>query len=140
MRSINWTGSDVGVLAADLHGAKKGRDTYIDKGVLKAPYDENSGADYTLSCLDCHEPHGSPNAFLLRREVNGVVISVDIHTTNDNGGWTEFCLACHDVTNTASGGACGDTAHGPPSWPTTKPCQNCHKHGAFICTQGVSSF
>ncbi|MFZ5764004.1 MAG: cytochrome c3 family protein [Thermodesulfobacteriota bacterium] len=137
---INWSGVDYGGTAADLHGAKKGRDAYSDKGTIKAPYDEGSATDYTLSCTDCHEPHGSPNAFLLRKEVNGVVISVDIHATNDNGGWTEFCLACHDVTVTGNGGPCGTNFHGAPSWPLTKPCHTCHKHGAYVCTGGNSSF
>jgi len=138
LKKINWTGTDLGALGADIHGQKKGRDATYDKGTIKAPYNDASVSDYTLSCLDCHEPHGSPNAFLLRREVNGVVISVPIHTTNDNGGWTDFCLACHDVTNTANG-ACS-TAHGPPSWPLTRACQGCHNHGQYNCAGFNSSF
>jgi predicted CXXCH cytochrome family protein len=45
----------------------------------------------TLMCTDCHEPHGSPNEFLLRTCVNGknnIVIT-------QPGHYREFCTACH---------------------------------------------
>ncbi|MCK5505863.1 MAG: hypothetical protein KAJ10_11925, partial [Thermodesulfovibrionia bacterium] len=82
---------------------------------------------------------GSQNAFLLRAEVNGVVISGAITAgDNSNGAWTEFCEACHDITVTGNGSPCG-AAHGPPAWPT-KACYDCHKHNAYVCAGGNWSF
>lgn len=132
---IDWTNGD-------MHGGSAARDSTYNKGVLKLPYDDVSSTNYVLSCLDCHEPHGSPNAFLLRAEVNGVVISNPISASdNSNGAWAEFCGACHDITATDNGGPCGEnTYHGaPPAWPA-KACYDCHKHNAYICTGGNWSF
>jgi len=75
-------------------------------GALKAPYtaDGNGNGDYVLSCSDCHEPHGSPNEYLLRTCVNGK----DDCTVPANGQWYNFCTACHVVyTNDSNPRASG---------------------------------
>jgi hypothetical protein len=123
---IDWSSN------GDKHGGRnrgENGDVY-DKGTLKAPY--NDASDYVLSCLDCHEPHGSKNAYLLRSEVNGVVISSSISASdNSNGAWNEFCTACHTVTDTGSGDACTVGLHGAPFAQSL--CTNCHKHEGAIC-------
>lgn len=125
---IDWSS------AGDKHGGRaRGTDGDVyDKGMLKAPYDDASS--YVMSCLDCHEPHGSENAYLLRSEVNGVVISNPIsESSNSNGAWNVFCTACHEVTDTESGSVCSDGYHGPPF--ATSLCTNCHKHDGGLCSR-----
>jgi hypothetical protein len=60
-----------------------------------------------LSCTDCHEPHGSPNKWLLRTTVNSK-IGLSVSSGSD---WWDFCTACHT------------SSHNPGS------CSACHLHG-----------
>lgn len=72
-------------------------------GLIQPPF--VLGNDYVLSCLDCHEPHGSPNVMLLRRRVNGGNLLSTITTLddpaddgvkpNDNKDIGYICLRCH---------------------------------------------
>ncbi len=124
LRAINWSNS------GDCHGNRaESPDEYIGDppctyGSLKPPYDDPD-KNYVLSCTDCHEPHGSPNVFLLRTVVNGKDISPYIQTWSgmESRGMYEFCTACHNVN-----GACG------PHWwgedPSNFGCGYCHFHGA----------
>ncbi len=133
LAKIDWIGGD-------LHGGSPQNYSDFDKGSLKAPYDENSGTNYVLGCLECHVEHSaddSSNPLLLRSEVNGTVITAPIKANdNSNGAWTQFCGACHLVTVTGPGYPCGAGNHGPgPSW-TTRPCFDCHLHMKFICGPG----
>jgi len=92
----------------------------------KDPYKANR--NYILSCLDCHEPHGSPNGLLIREEINGedgVDFTVFREGEMINGvlegriKWMTLCERCHEIDNTheEDGGA----------------CYRCHRHdpGAF---------
>jgi predicted CXXCH cytochrome family protein len=62
--------------ANEMHGGYAA--TYCGKGgpppttsLLAAPYDGlTKCGQYVLACTDCHEPHGSPNNFLVRKWVN----------------------------------------------------------------------
>jgi len=49
---------------------------------------------FVVSCLDCHEPHGSPNVMLIRREVNGgdLAGNISLFYTAD---WGYLCGRCH---------------------------------------------
>ena len=116
---VNW-GSN-----GNIHGARSSSGVY-NYGDKKAPYPADPSPptpypNYVLSCLDCHEPHGSPNYCLLRNEVNGTRLSTNIGT--DMKAW-EFCSACH--TNIITTGMhLGLTP--------TSGCM-CHRHGDITPT------
>lgn len=109
--AIPWSTS------GDQHGKKNGTGT--GSGNRMAPYTtdgtsgsgEDTGKNFVLSCMDCHEPHGSSNIKLLRTEVNK---KTGISVTN----WPyleNFCSgSCHKNTHSKSGGKCG----------------SCHYHGS----------
>jgi hypothetical protein len=112
LRTINWSAN------GDIHGAAPPQ-TCCDKGDKKPPYTE--GINYVLSCLDCHEPHGSPNDYLLRQEVNGT------HSPIITGPelWYYFCISCHTNLDTPSQKHFNGI---PPVDPNTY-CVLCHYHG-----------
>ena len=92
----------------DQHGSAY--QVCCDWGDKKAPYSE--ATNYVLSCLDCHEPHGSPNEYLLREEVNGTHVG-----QFSSHKYYNFCQACHTITK-----------HMGSIGPTTD-CWGCHSHG-----------
>lgn len=96
---INW-----GAIG-DFHGTRPRNDGPGDRsgadewGDLSVPYKVGSAYQYTnyvLSCTDCHEPHGSPNEFLLRKTVNGTSVNI----INGDHQWYYWCQTCHyiDIT------------------------------------------
>jgi Doubled CXXCH motif (Paired_CXXCH_1) len=117
LKFINWA-------TGDQHGKTNGAGSA--DGDLRAPYTSDGkstgtqvdGTDFVLSCMDCHEPHGSSNEYLLRTTVNGTAVSI---TTT--GVWHDFCTACHSVD-------LATTNH--VSLTTTSTCNNinCHNHGS----------
>ena len=96
LKQIDWGSS------GDKHGQ---RDSSAKR--LRAPYSTNK----VLSCLDCHEPHGSTNnIYLLRTEINGVA-DVSVPDTGDTS-WKSLCFdKCHTKKHTIPG------------------CSGCHEHG-----------
>ncbi len=108
---------------------------------------------YVLACTDCHEPHASPNIFLIRKMVNGGLDSVAPLVTVTSGTgtgpegksgkeWAFLCINCHD-------GLLSDGYHTHPFTipPDTDPkcsakychpmfgyrnCVDCHNHGNSI--------
>ena len=98
----------------DIHGAASQycKCDYADK---RNPY--NDGINYVLSCLDCHEPHGSPNEYLLRQGVNGS--HNDPFATHQ---YYNFCLSCHKRIDKHLGGI--------SSLDSNDDCWGCHSHGA----------
>jgi hypothetical protein len=82
-------------------------------GNRKAPYDV-AGINHVLSCTDCHEPHGSPNGMLIRREVNGSTTLVDFTAWSDRAKWLTLCRRCHTVGVNHQG--------------ASNPCWMCHMH------------
>ena len=123
LKTIDW--------ATEVHG-NGNADTYI---TVDAPYTAGSGAlGYVLSCLDCHEPHGSPNAFLIREEVNGEAVGVGTITTFSTTDWHLLCDRCHkdDYELTTS---CQEdhyynihhsTTYGGDPYYTSGSCNSCH--------------
>lgn len=83
LRPIDWNNENHGKGNAD--GSLCGDNPYPSGA---------SGLGKVLSCLDCHEPHGSPNAFLIRREVNGSTLGGSINSFSD-ANWHYLCDRCH---------------------------------------------
>ena len=79
----------------DWNNEKHGKGNADESLCGDAPYPSGtSGLGKVLSCTDCHEPHGSPNAFMVRNEVNGGVLagSIGSFSTTD---WQYICDRCH---------------------------------------------
>lgn len=109
-RAIDWNAS------GDNHGSAVAGPSsmqglrlapYTVNGATTSSYDNNK--NFVLSCLDCHEPHGSKNADLLRTTVNGV----SGITTSPVTDVASLCRACHATSNHQNG----------------KDCRDCHSHG-----------
>jgi predicted CXXCH cytochrome family protein len=105
IRKLSWKTSAVGV-TPDGHGELDGATIVY----ARPPY--TAGANMTLNCTDCHEPHGSKNnIFLIRTSVNKAAISTPDTT---NASWRSLCYnACHT-----------QATH---SWDRGT-CYNCHYH------------
>ncbi len=124
LRKVNWT------LYGDFHGNRPRIDDGYDFlpdyewGDILSPYKESGSyekTNYVLNCTDCHEPHGSPNEFLLRKTVNGT----QIDTISENGKWFYWCKACHYIPTF------GSDAHGWSGFGERTDCYNngsCHRH------------
>ncbi|MBI4843228.1 MAG: cytochrome c3 family protein [Nitrospirae bacterium] len=104
------------------------------------PYQEAQCGSYVLSCTDCHEPHGSPNIFLIRKEVNGDEVTVDAGNApgpdeRENTEWIFLCSRCHD------GLSIPDGRHTHPFFvpPQVSGCSSlqCHEAGDYyrVCTE-----
>ena len=88
-------------------------------GATIAPYTDKD-YNYVMACTDCHEPHGSPNEWLLRTCVNGIEVSIP-----GPGRFWYFCQACHTITQ-----------HWAP-WNDELDCSQCHNHGFDIAVGGL---
>jgi cytochrome c553 len=135
LKMIKW-GID-----GDMHGgAPRYSGQYVTNATLKPPYDTTAGGtspNYVLSCLDCHEPHGSilapdyvpPSSYLLRKAINGERVggttSGPAQYINLEWNWSvlKICQRCHNVSQ-----HCGSDIG----------CLNCHYHNSIQsagCTQ-----
>ncbi|WP_456395859.1 hypothetical protein, partial [Desulfurobacterium sp.] len=99
------------------------------------PVDAN-GAGFVLSCMDCHEAHGSKNLYLnlnlIREEVNGK--NVNFNGEDNQMGW--LCRACHKDDHSYDSSQPKNTWHhihhgaGPtikdPPYPNPRRCPSCH--------------
>ena len=104
----------------DFHGNKARVDGGSEWGDLLEPYKVGGSyakTNYVLSCTDCHEPHGSPNEFLLRKTVNGT----QVNPIAGNGQWYYWCRACHVITT-------GNPMHTTPTYSCYQGGA-CHGHG-----------
>ncbi len=72
---------------------------------------ENTGLHpaYSMSCVSCHDPHGSSNYRMLREHINGHTIAItqvdegakkDYASENWGKGIDSLCIACHSDYNT----------------------------------------
>lgn len=150
LKQINWGGSGGDTFDA---GDKHGKNLATGDLDTKPPYD--NVMNLVVSCCDCHEPHGSPYATLVRRSINGEVVGIVGAVTGDRGNQ---CRQCHyddksmgssTIDNTwemchHGGGRVADNpylknqsrgcgCHGGRTTPMRKiPCEDCHGHGKFI--------
>lgn len=119
------------------NGDKHGAETRDGADNFRPPYSSAAMSNMLLSCLDCHEPHGSSNIMLLRSRVNGEDMGRDVSTTNDMGA---LCQRCHTDDAAAEYGSAdqwryihheaGDAPYpGPP-----KRCSECHNTTAGYAT------
>lgn len=144
IKKVDW--GDIGMLG-DKHGAQP-RDG-VDQ--LREPYATSAAtkSNFVLSCLDCHESHGSPNTMMLRRRINGeelegIVISTDTMSYvckrchNDDlaavagtGEADRWEYVHHGVADApyAKSGCAGCHGGGSPTDPPPIACGNCHGHG-----------
>ncbi|MBW1859530.1 MAG: hypothetical protein JRI70_05485 [Deltaproteobacteria bacterium] len=103
----------------DRHGAYVANDCTSwlqDESTTLAPFDD-AGANYVLSCVDCHEPHGTKKRFhLIRRMINGgevTAVGKDSWGNCETNDWLPICERCHEVNH-----------------PQDACCSCCHYHGA----------
>lgn len=135
LTAIDWSS------AGDIHGGAPryaGNYDGTPSAYLRPPYDDETpepGAtspNYVLSCLDCHEPHGTVlenkyNTYyvrwwysnLIRKKVNGEVVDCPTCGGPQNDSDWKFEYLC-DNCHTNFGSHCG----GPGA------CFYCHYHGA----------
>jgi cytochrome c553 len=142
---INWD-NFIG-LNQDKHGSlERGSDVYLRDPYAAAAAIKNN---FVLSCLDCHEPHGSGNIMLLRARINSEDLEGTVDSTNS---MSYVCKRCHQDDEAAQAGA-GEADHweyvhhiapdapyiqqtcgvchqgGGMSGVSPIPCDNCHGHG-----------
>lgn len=139
LKAVNWAAG------GEKHGGYP-RDVAID---IRAPYLAASAtkSNFVLSCLDCHEPHGSANIMLLRRRINGENLEGAVTSTDT---MSYACKRCHkdDLAAGAGTGAankwkfvhhesadkpytafqCTSCHTGSGPTPNPIPCGKCHGH------------
>jgi predicted CXXCH cytochrome family protein len=129
----------------EIHGKGDANDSLCGD----PPYPSGTeGLPKVLSCLDCHEAHGSPNLALLRQEVNGDTLTANITTMPpqfppEDCNWTEdakefstLCNRCHNSDQDIDGNCPADTwyniHHGDTQVPPDE-CTNDYPYGKLLC-------
>jgi len=92
LNAINWANEKHGQINVDG-----------DIQMTGSPYPSGAPTTWDLSCLDCHEPHGSANVYLLRGEVNGGVTTNPTPITIANAQYGQLCSQCHNPLPLAPG-------------------------------------
>jgi len=133
--------------AGDYHGDLTGVD---DPGsTIKLTYSRG----VTLPCVDCHDLHGSQNAYHLRENVNGTsnlsvpsMTVVDKYDTSKNAAILTYCQSCHagtlDNFHMAKCLYChrDPGAHDcapPTAGDFSRACTYCHTHGGYMPDHGL---
>ena len=105
VKAIDWS--------AEIHGAAPSNPGYYVEGFVKSssfrpPYVSGGGPNYILSCLDCHEPHGtSRRLHLIRRMINGQLVAAQStvdpleEACDQPTDWAEICEKCHLISDPA---------------------------------------
>ena len=113
---------------------------------MNAPYQDAQLGSYVLACTDCHEPHGSPNNYLIRKQVNNGTVTVTQYGAGSgppagscNFEWNSICYKCHKIDNNpphvhptdldGNGGTSECTVCHDFSGCIYRVCSYCHYHG-----------
>jgi len=142
LKKINW--GETGLIR-NKHGdlSRDGTNHFQE------PYETAAASktDFVLSCLDCHESHGSENVMMLRRRINGQDLEGTVASTDT---MSYACKRCHtdDLAAVPPSGqpdqweyvhhlvtdapyvqvAC-DSCHDTAGGGEPIACGNCHGHG-----------
>ncbi len=131
----------------DWVNEKHGKGNADNAITMDNPYGSTMGK--VLACTDCHEPHGSPNAFLIRKEVNGGTLGGTISSFSTIN-WKYLCARCHQedtgpcrttpvfeyihhnvgTDRPYTQMSCGGCHSSGGGCPPTMTCTNCHFHGS----------
>ncbi|MBW1744556.1 MAG: hypothetical protein JRJ47_14185, partial [Deltaproteobacteria bacterium] len=99
--------------ATEKHGRGAATDDdYEDFYWYGGPYLDSQAGSYVMSCMDCHEAHGSSNSYLARATVNGGSANL---TRGDVNPWGDWCRRCH-----------ARISHDPGPHTYSFPCTQCH--------------
>jgi len=156
LRKIDWTtpitvNPSTGVESGgDKHGAANATGNIT--ATLLPPYrtyllEHGYTSGITLSCLDCHEPHGSPNIMLIRRVINGnetwddysnSIINITEYSSDQ---WRAVCDRCHisdqfEIHHRRRYSRSGTWSCYSPPYPNPRRCMACHPRRTFFipCT------
>lgn len=138
-------------------GDKHGRNAATAYAAVESPFNVNGASDtpgdIVLSCMNCHEAHGSENDYMHRRSINNTPLGVVITgETNERGS---HCIPCHtedtggnkwkethhggvfvnDNPYVANDHAGCDYCHGGTKQADADfpiPCEDCHFHGSYV--------
>ncbi|PKM82918.1 MAG: hypothetical protein CVU89_01925 [Firmicutes bacterium HGW-Firmicutes-14] len=135
---IHGGGSGLQVLSPD--GGGDWTPTYYSSGASISP--SYARGNQALPCTDCHDIHGSGNAYHLRENLNGSTgKSVPEMSNNTNvlsycqschaGTLNEFHLVCVDCHNSGT-----DHQNAPRAADFGRSCISCHYHGATYPEHG----
>lgn len=130
LEKINWT------FSGDKHG-QQARDSSNSTDVdFVEPYLAASAtnSNFVLSCLDCHEPHGSQNIMLIRRRVNGGNLGGAVSSSSNTLGY--LCTRCHKDDADAGTGLLNEWEFvhhnsGDAPYPNPNHCGHCHSMGGM---------
>jgi hypothetical protein len=116
VKAIDWsdTGDRHGGYPANTCDAGNFYEGDPFEASLRPPYDtyEPNESNFVMSCLDCHEPHGTKKRLhLIRRMINGENVAADNDTCDEPTDWANICARCHYLTHPAP------------------DCTGCHYHG-----------
>jgi hypothetical protein len=122
--------------ATEKHGRGAATDDdYEDFYWYGGPYLDSQAGSYVMSCMDCHEAHGSSNSYLARATVNGAAADL---TRGDVNPWGDWCRRCHARISHDPGphtslyyqGSCTPCHPVIIDPPGTGDTCDCHYHGA----------
>lgn len=121
----------------DWDNEKHGKGNADDSLSVDSPFTAGSGSlGYILACTDCHEPHGSSNVFLIRKDVNGAALSGNI-TAAASADWRYLCARCHDDSNETIHHFSADSPYiraqcSKCHYAYPMRCSDCHFHGSWV--------
>jgi len=113
LKKFNW--------GEEMHGGGSAVD-WGNATEMKSPYVDTSLGSYVLSCMDCHEPHGSTNRTLIRRSVNTNTVNLPPGSSD----WDQLCSSCHIAV---SDGNTMKRFHHKVRDDAGYACEHCHING-----------